>query len=187
MPALAKHAKQITRIYGAEPCVGLHDTLKKNIAAANIDSKYTILNCSAELASLMPALEKTGEIPKSAQPRDIFDTIICIRVLCGLSDAQSTVQDFYKLLKPGGKLLICEHFVNPWRSTKGSVVARLLQSFYQLCGWSFFVGNCSLERDTRDVLLKAASEDGGWGDVLLENNFEWSPLPYLSGTLVKRR
>ena len=177
----------MTRIYGAEPCVGLHDTLRKNIAAADLDDKYTILNCSAELVSLLPALKKTGDIPQSAQPRDIFDTIICFRVLCGITDAQSIVHDFYKLLKPGGKLIICEHVVNPWRSAKGSVVARGFQAFYQLCGWSFFVGNCSLVRDTREVLMRAAAQDGGWEEVVLEDSFGWAPLPYLSGSLVKRR
>ena len=161
--------------------------LKKNITAAHLDAKYTVLNCSAERTSLLSALEKSEDFPNPIPFSDLFDTIICVRVLCGVPTPKTAVRDLYKILKPGGKLIVCEHVINPWRTAKGSVVARLFQLLYQLCGWSFFVGNCSLERDTKKVLLEAAERDGGWDDVLLQRDFGWSPLPYLSGVLVKKR
>ncbi|KAL6717290.1 hypothetical protein ACLMJK_005205 [Lecanora helva] len=186
VPLFTKHAKQIKRIYGAEPCLGLHDELKKKIAAAGLNKKYTILSCSAERSSLLSALEKSNPSQGPTPSYEIFDAIICFRVLCSVPNPEGAVSDLYKILKPGGKLIVCEHTINPWRSAKGSLVARLLQSFYQFCGWSFFVGNCNLERDMKRTLLQAAVPDGGWQNVSLQRDFEWSPLPYLSGSLVKK-
>lgn len=99
---------------------------------------------------------------------------------------ERTVHELYELLRPGGRLLITEHVVNPWRTAKGSIVARFVQAFYQLLGWSWFIGDCSLDRDTERVLRSAAETDGGWDSIELERSFGWSAMPYISGTLVKK-
>jgi hypothetical protein len=99
---------------------------------------------------------------------------------------ERTVDELYGLLKPGGKLLVTEHVVNAWRTAKGSFLARVVQGVYQVFGWSFFIGDCALDRDTEGVLLRAARSDGGWEVVDLERSFAWSVMPYLSGTLVKK-
>ena len=189
LPLLAKNADQMTQIYGAEPCVGLHKTLEKNVAAAGLEDKYIIMGCSAEYDSLKLALEKQAkkqDLTETTMSEAVFDTIICCRVLCSIPEPRNTCDGLYKMLKPGGTMLVCEHVVNPWRTTKGSVVARILQSIYSLCGWSFFISNCRLRQDTKKLLLESAASDGGWEKVSLDDDFLWSPLPYLSGTLVKK-
>ena len=108
-------------------------------------------------------------------------------MLCSVANLTETGETLYKLLKPGGKLLVCEHEVNPWHTAKGSFLARIVQTVYSLMGWTFFVGNCHLTRDIESALIESATPFGGWEDVDLKHNFGWSVLPYVSGTLVKRR
>lgn len=188
MPLL--RSPSISTIYGPEPCTGLHEKLRAKAVAEGISSKYHILPCGAAASQLLPALRKSGTGVTEAYDSDsrngIFDTIICVRVLCSVPEMEKTVNELYGMLKPGGKLLVTEHVVNPWRTAKGSVLARVVQSVYQLFGWSFFIGDCALDRDTEGALLRAARVDGGWEVVDLEKNFAWSVMPYISGTLVKK-
>ncbi|KAL1967716.1 hypothetical protein VTN77DRAFT_2973 [Rasamsonia byssochlamydoides] len=191
MPFLRSPA--IRTIYGAEPCVGLHAQLRRRALSAGLDRKYHILPSGAEKKELLSALEKLG-VTTEQNPQGtgaaagIFDTIVCVRVLCSVPDPARTIADLYDLLRPGGKMLVVEHVVNPWWSAprKGSFVGRLMQAVYSWLGWSFFVGDCHLDRDTTAFLKQAADKDGGWETVELEQRWEWSVLPYVSGMLVKR-
>ena len=186
-------SKAITAIYGAEPTLGLHAELRASAQKAGLESKYHILPSSVVTSELLPALQKQGVISNNVNSIEqvraqggIFDTIICVRVLCSVPDQEKTVRDLYAMLKPGGKVLVTEHVVNPWRTAKGSVVARTMQSIYHLFGWSFFLGDCSMLRDTGEALRRAADADGGWESVELEPSFGWAPLTYISGILVKK-
>ncbi|KAK2745731.1 hypothetical protein FQN55_006051 [Onygenales sp. PD_40] len=195
----------LRKMYGAEPCLGLHADLNAKIQACGLGSKYQILPCSAERKTLVPALAEQGLLKTTrkktkkkpdgkeevVEVEGIFDTIVCVRVLCSVPNPRETIAGLYSLLKPGGKMLVCEHVVNPfWAGTrgmrKGSFGARFMQFVYTWLGWSFFMGDCHLNRDTERMLLEAAGREGGWEKVDVERWFEWSTLPYLSGTLVKR-
>lgn len=181
MPLLRSPA--IKAIYGAEPCAGLHAELRKKAASEGLADKYTILPCGVAATELIPALADVGLDVDSG---GVFDTILCVRVLCSVPEMERTVRELYSLLKPGGRLLITEHVVNPWRSAKGSLAGRLAQAVYQCLGWSWYIGDCHLDRDTEKVLRVAAERDGGWESVQLDRCFEWSAMPYLSGILVKK-
>lgn len=188
MPLLRSPA--IKSIYGAEPCVGLHHALCTRAIANGLSEKYHALPCGVASSVLLPALRGTGTGATDAYDSDpgngVFDTILCIRVLCSVPEMEKTVRELYGLLKPGGRMLVLEHVVNDWRAAKGSILARVLQSLYQLLGWSYFIGDCALDRDTERVLKGVAEGDGGWDVVELEKAAEWSTLPYLSGFLVKK-
>ncbi|OAX80915.1 hypothetical protein ACJ72_04744, partial [Emergomyces africanus] len=203
----------LIRMYGAEPCQGLHKDLLAKIEACGLSDKYQILPCSAERKVLYPALGREGLLAETdaevvrgevgaglVQGGGIFDTIVCVRVLCSVPDQRATVRGLYDLLKPGGKLVVCEHVRNGWsvcgggggggeRRKRGSFVARFVQVLYTLMGWEFFMGDCHLNRDTERVLREVAEEagHGGWEKVDVQRWFEWSVLPYVAGTLVKRR
>lgn len=184
MPLLRSPA--IKEIYGAEPCHGLHAELRARAQAEGLGEKYHVVPSSVVAAELVPALRKEGLAPALSSAEGVFDTIICVRVLCSVPDMRRTIGELYGLLKPGGKLLVTEHVVNPWRSPKGSVVARLFQTAYRFLGWSWCLGDCCLNRDTETALRAAAERDGGWAAVDLDRSFGWSPLPYISGVLVKK-
>lgn len=137
-------AKDARRIYGAEPCLPLHDDLRANATRYGLGDKYHIVTAGAEKETLVPGLAKAGLLTNRSADDGVFDTIVCVRVLCSVKDLHETTEAMFTLLKPGGRLIICEHMVNPgFRGDgRGSYLARLLQSVYQLLGWTFFVGNC---------------------------------------------
>ncbi|KAK5164693.1 hypothetical protein LTR04_001748 [Oleoguttula sp. CCFEE 6159] len=181
----------IDRIYGAEPGDEFHAELAANAAKAGLGEKYRILGCGAELASLLPALRTEGVLAskateggeKGGDPEDqgVFDTIISDRVLCSVPHPRATIAGLYALLKPGGRLIVCEHVANAWQRPGGSAFARLLQAFYMSLGWSFFCGGCHLDRDTGRVLREA----GRWESVTLEVVDGATALPHVLGVLVK--
>ncbi|KAJ5716468.1 hypothetical protein N7493_008379 [Penicillium malachiteum] len=182
-------SKSIKALYGPEPCVGLHAQLRKRAITAGITEKYHILPCGVVANDLLPALRATGTGVTDAYDSDpksgIFDTILCVRVLCSVPAMENTVKELYGLLKPGGRLLVTEHVVNKPFSAKGSVLARVAQAVWMWLGWRLLIGDCCLDRDTETVLRKAAGDEG-WESVELEKSFEWSAMPYLSGVLTKK-
>lgn len=188
MPLLRSPA--ISAIYGAEPCHGLHKDLRAKAISEGLASKYHILGCGVAASELIPALRDADPGAVDAfdanSKNGVFDTILCVRVLCSVPEMERTVRELYGLLKPGGRMVVVEHVVNPWRTAKGSFVARIMQGVYQFLGWSFLIGDCCLVRDTEGALRGAADADGGWESVELERSFGWSALPYISGVLVKK-
>ncbi|KAL2851739.1 S-adenosyl-L-methionine-dependent methyltransferase [Aspergillus pseudodeflectus] len=185
MPLLK--SPSIKAIYGAEPCVGLHAELRKRAVDEGLGAKYTILPCSVVQKELGAELEKHGLVPEGGETGGVFDTIITVRVLCSVPEFERTTAELYSLLKPGGKMLVVEHVVNPWMTPKGSVLARVLQGVYHAFGWRWVMGDCCMNRDTEGVLRKVAEKDGGWESFEMERWFGTTCLPYITGVLVKRK
>jgi len=184
------NVENIQAIYGAEPGESMHSALKKRAAQAGLGDKYHILNCEAKLESLVPALIKAGVLrPNDNQGWNTpFDEIVCIRVLCGVPDQDAVIEGLYSILKPGGRMVVCEHVINSGDSKKGgTTIGRFLQRLYTWMGWSALMGGCELTRDTLASLQKAAEKDGGWDKVMLELCEPYSTIPHIVGTLVKKR
>ena len=169
----------ISDVYGAEPATGLHTPLKLRVNEAKLANKYHILSCTAERTELLAALAKEGVKPN---PKGIFDTIVCVRVLCSVPNLEETVREFHSLLRPGGELMVVEHIKNPWWKN-GSLLGRLMQIVYHILGWKFFLAGCEMNRDTPAILRRAAP----WEAVDLKTHFEWTALPYVAGTLTKKQ
>lgn len=177
--------EKINSIYGAEPGVSMHTALRQRAEQAGLGEKYHVLNCEAKLESLAPALLKAAKF----KPGDtVFDEIVCIRVLCGVPEPDSVIEGLYSLLKPGGRMVVCEHVINSGDSTKGgTTVGRILQKCYMRIGWSPMMGGCELTRDTMTLLKKAANKDGGWEKVDVELCDPYSTIPHIVGVLVKKQ
>ncbi|OCK85736.1 hypothetical protein K432DRAFT_377384 [Lepidopterella palustris CBS 459.81] len=173
----------VTIMYGAEPSINLHAGLLKNAEKAGFGGKYKALHCGGEPESLIPALAKAGALAES-KGQGIFDVVVCVRVLCGVPRPEETIEGLYKLLKPGGRMIVCEHVINPWQES-GSVLARVMQVVYTVLGWPFFMGNCHVDRDTKKYLQEAAGKDG-WASVKLEYVEPKTAIPFVVGELVKR-
>lgn len=176
--------ENISAIYGAEPGVSMHAALRKRAKHAGLGGKYHVLSCEAKLESLVPALSKAGVLKHG---NTIFDEIVCIRVLCGVHEPDAVIEDLYSLLKPGGRMVVCEHVINSGDGTKGGTkVGRILQKCYMGIGWSPLMGGCELTRDTMASLRKVAEKDGGWEKVDVELCDPYSTIPHIVGVLVKK-
>lgn len=179
-----KTSPKLTKIYGAEPATDLHKILRRNADATKVGGKYEILAADATTSSIARELVRLGVITSPSDAKHVFDTIICVRVLCSVPDLRSTITDLHTLLKPGGKLLICEHTANPWTTPKGSIIARAVQTAYMLMGWSYFIGDCELTRNIESELRRDSK--ARWESVDLERYFGKAVLTYISGVLVKK-
>lgn len=176
---------QITAIYGAEPAEALHPGLRRKAQEAGFGSKFTPLICGGEPESLIPALHKSGILESSGTDGvmgdGVFDEICCIRVLCSVSHPQATVNGLYNLLKPGGRMVICEHVANPWR-TEGRIAARFMQMVYTALGWPFFMAGCKIQRHTLEHLRDA----GEWERFDLKYYGADMVVPFIVGELIKK-
>ncbi|KAK3176680.1 hypothetical protein OEA41_008005 [Lepraria neglecta] len=85
---------KITRIYGVEPNVDLHDALRKTVKERGLSNIYTILPCEAED---FQTLAKYG-IEKGS-----MDTALSVQVIYGMPSPQETTKGMYELLKPRGR------------------------------------------------------------------------------------
>jgi len=174
----------ITQAYGPEPAVDMHPELQRNIDKAGLHGKYTILNCGAEPDSLIPALAKANVINTNGLPSEgIFDTIMCTRVLCGVPHTDETIKTLYKLLKSGGRMVVCEHVTSPYPA-KGSLLGWIVQKALMVLGWKFWMAGCTINKDILGMLKKAGGKEE-WKKVDLRYAAPWHPLPFIVGTLTK--
>lgn len=175
---------RITKVYGAEPAIDMHAELRRAANKAQLGEKYEILAAGAEASTLVPALAKQGVLGKSDRSSEgIFDTIVSLRALCGVPDQEETAAGLYQLLKPGGRLLLCEHVKSQFPG-RGDPFGLLMQKVYMLAGWKFWLGGCCLDRDTEAVLRKVAGPNG-WKEVRLNQLQAYAAIPYIVGEFVK--
>lgn len=77
-----------------------------------------------------------------------FDTVVCTFTLCTVHDHVKAVHEARRVLRPGGRLLFCEHGLAPdagvqrWQRRVDPVWARLF-------------GNCHVTRPVRETIAQA--------------------------------
>ena len=91
---------KITKIYGVEPVVDLHASLRENIKASGLVDVYEIVPCG---------IEDVVELKKHGLVLEGVDTILSVQVLCSVPDPSEMLRRLYALLKPGGQLIVYEH------------------------------------------------------------------------------
>jgi ubiquinone/menaquinone biosynthesis C-methylase UbiE len=94
---------------------------------------------------------------------DRFDTIVMTFTLCSINDPIPALQEMARVLKPGGRLLFCEHGLAPDPS-----VERWQHRLTPL--WKPMAGGCHLNRD-----IPALIEAGGF--IVEELSAEYLPGP----------
>lgn len=75
-----------------------------------------------------------------------FDDIVCTFTLCTIPDAVSALREMRRVLKPGGRLLFCEHGQAP-----DLPVVRWQKRLTPL--WKPLAGGCHLDRDIPALIL----------------------------------
>ena len=94
-----------------------------------------------------------------------FDDIVCTFTLCTIPDAVSALREMRRVLKPGGRLLFCEHGLAP-----DLPVMRWQKRLTPL--WKPLAGGCHLDRD-----IPALIEAGGFHIRQLDTGYLKGPRP----------
>lgn len=94
-----------------------------------------------------------------------FDDIVCTFTLCTIPDAVAALSEMRRVLKPGGRLLFCEHGLAP-----DLPVVRWQRRLTPL--WKPLAGGCHLDRD-----IPALIEAGGFHIRQLDTGYLKGPRP----------
>ena len=90
----------ITKIYGVEPNENLLPALRQTIKETGLSDIYTIVPCGLED---FDRLREYGILEGSV------DTVMSAQVLCSVPRPEVMVKALYRLLKPGGQMIVYEH------------------------------------------------------------------------------
>ena len=140
---------KITKLYGLDPELQMHRLAKQRQQKANIDLE--LLSLPAEQIPLDDAS---------------CDTVLTTFTLCTIPDVDKALSEMRRVLKPGGKLLFCEHGKAP-----DANVLRWQTRFQPL--WKKLAGGCHLNRAIPDLLT-----DAGFNVDSLEQQYLKGPKPW---------
>ncbi|MCJ1332521.1 hypothetical protein MMC10_009214 [Thelotrema lepadinum] len=150
-------------------------------------AEYEIVPAGVEgwLEERVKRIEETrlangGEAKGDVVEELMFDSVLACLVLCSVDRPQRVCRDLYKVLKPGGKMIVMEHVR---RNENQGVSGIWLQKLYNV-PWSHLLAGCRLDRETETYLREA----GEWESVELTqmgHEMPWFLLPKVWGTMVK--
>jgi ubiquinone/menaquinone biosynthesis C-methylase UbiE len=122
--------RKVRKIWGLEPSVGMRRKAQPRVDASDLDIEF---------------IDLPGEsIPLEANS---VDTVLVTYSLCTIEDAVSALEGMRRVLKPGGRLLYCEHGIAPDKN-----VRRWQHRLNPV--WNRIAGGCNMERDIPDLLMK---------------------------------
>jgi len=119
---------RVRKVWGLEPSEGMRQLARRNLGGANL------------------ALEMI-DLPGEEIPLDTnsVDTVVVTYTLCTIPDAERALRGMHRVLRPGGKLLFCEHGLAP------DEAVRKWQNRINP-GWRRFAGGCNVNRNIPDLL-----------------------------------
>ncbi len=115
--------QKVRKLWGLEPSAGMRKLAARNLEGLNLDLEFIDL--------------PGEEIPLESNS---VDTVLVTFTLCTIPDTASALQGMRRVLKPGGRLLFCEHGTAPdegvrrWQDRLNS-------------GWRKISGGCNMNRD----------------------------------------
>jgi len=121
-------AGNVSRVWALEPSEGMRRKAQPNVAASGLDVEF---------------IDLPGEnIPLDSNS---VDTVLVTYTLCTIDDAVAALQGMRRVLKPGGKLLFCEHGLAP-----DAGVRRWQRRLNP--AWRRLAGGCNMDRDIPRLL-----------------------------------
>ena len=127
-------SQKVRKVWGLEPSEGMRRKAQPMVDESNLDVEFIDL--------------PGEEIPLQA---DSVDTVLVTYTLCSIPDAIAALEGMRRVLKPGGRLLYCEHGVAPDENVR-RWQSRLNPT------WSKFTGGCNMNRDILDLIRKSGFE-----------------------------
>lgn len=127
-------AAKVRKIWGLEPSEGMRRKAAPLVRESSLDVEFIDL--------------PGEEIPLET---DSVDTVLVTYTLCTIPDAVVALEGMRRVLKPGGRLLYCEHGIAP------DADVRRWQD--RLNGtWRRFSGGCNINRDIPDLIERGGFE-----------------------------
>ena len=127
-------SQKVRKIWGLEPSEGMRRKAQPMVDESNLDVEFIDL--------------PGEEIPLEA---DSVDTVLVTYSLCTIPDAGAALEGMRRVLKPGGRLLYCEHGIAPDENVR-RWQRRLNPT------WSKFTGGCNMNRDILGLITKSGFE-----------------------------
>jgi ubiquinone/menaquinone biosynthesis C-methylase UbiE len=124
-------ADKVRKVWGLEPSEGMRRLARKKLLGSELEVE--MIDLPGE------------EIPLDANS---VDTVVVTYTLCTIPDAPRALHGMQRVLRPGGKLLFCEHGMAP----DGDV--RRWQDRLNPT-WRRFSGGCNMNRDIHGLLESA--------------------------------
>lgn len=142
---------KVTHLWGVEPSEGMRRVARKNVESSGMDVEWLDL----------PA----GEIPLESEAAD---TVLLTFTLCSITQWEAALQEMRRVLKPGGRLLFCEHGAAPDQSV-------LKWQRRITPWWKRIAGGCHLDRPIPRCL-----EAGGFRILRMESEY-LAGVPRIAG------
>jgi ubiquinone/menaquinone biosynthesis C-methylase UbiE len=145
---------KVSRLYGLEPAAGMLARARKR--AGQADFPVEILAETAEALSLAPAS---------------VDTVVVTYALCTIPDGVAALAAARRALRPGGRLLFCEHGAAPDEAV--SRAQRRIEPFWRAIG-----GGCHLTRDIPAMVREAGFSVEALQTMYLPGTPRWAGYNY---------
>lgn len=147
-------ASKVRKLYALEPAPGMVKRARNAVRSASFEVE--ILPETAEAMSIGP---------------DSVDTVLVTYSLCTIPDAVTALEGARRALKPGGRLLFCEHGRAPDES-----VRRWQQRIEPV--WSVIGGGCHLTRDIPALITAAGFSVEQLETMYLPKSPKWAGFNY---------
>lgn len=122
---------KVRKVWGLEPSEGMRRLARDKVRQSQLELE--VLDLRGE------------EIPLDSST---IDTVVVTYTLCSILDAERALRGMRRVLRPGGRLLFCEHGLAPDE--------RVRKWQHRINpGWRMFAGGCNVNRDIPGILESA--------------------------------
>lgn len=146
---------------GVEPNEAFHPVLREQAARNHITIRLL-----------------TGDAQHMPVDDQSADHVISTLVLCSVPDQEASIKEIYRILKPGGKLIVLEHVAAPQHS-----FLRFVQNTLNPVNKALADG-CNCNRDTASVIKSAGFRDTSLISVMVDGTLPWH-RPHIVGYATK--